>query len=203
MIIVVWLIALVLAPFRFAEAQQSVKVAKIGWLGLSSASGQSPSSELLRREFRALGYVEGKNIAFEYRGAQGKFDRLSAVADELVRLKVDVIVTSSSPGSLAAKNATRTIPIVFHGVADPVAVGLVDSLARPGGNITGFTIITAELAGKRLELLKETIPKALPRCRAVESTESRQCAQLERKPTLGTRPGSAALFYGGKQRCQI
>jgi putative ABC transport system substrate-binding protein len=159
MIIVVWLIALVLAPFRFAEAQQSVKVAKIGWLGLSSASGQSPSSELLRREFRALGYVEGKNIAFEYRDAQGKFDRLSAVADELVRLKVDVIVTSSSPGSLAAKNATRTIPIVFHGVADPVAVGLVDSLARPGGNITGFTIITAELAGKRLELLKETIPK--------------------------------------------
>jgi putative ABC transport system substrate-binding protein len=155
MIIVVWLIALVLAPFRLAEAQQSVKVAKIGWLGFSSASG----SELLRREFRSLGYIEGKNIAFEYRDAQGKFDRLSAVADELVRLKIDVIVTSSSGGSLAAKNATRMIPIVFQNVADPVAIGLVDSLARPGGNITGFTIITAVLAGKRLGLLKETIPK--------------------------------------------
>jgi putative ABC transport system substrate-binding protein len=157
-IIVVWLVALALAPFHLAEAQQQAKVAKIGWLGFRSAS-QAPGTEVFRREFRALGYVEGKNIAFEHRDAEGKPDRLPAVADELVRLKVDVIVTASTVGALAAKNATRTIPVVFYSVGDPVATGLVDSLARPGGNITGFTVISAVLAGKRLELLKETIPK--------------------------------------------
>jgi len=141
-----------------AQAQQQAKVAKIGWLGFRSAS-QAPGAEVFRREFRALGYVESKNIAFEYRDAEGKPDRLPAVADELVRLKVDVIVTASTVGALAAKNATRTIPIVFYSAGDPVATGLVDSLARPGGNITGFTNISAVLAGKRLELLKETIPK--------------------------------------------
>jgi putative ABC transport system substrate-binding protein len=141
------------------EAQQPAKVAKIGWLLFSSASGQSPGTDVLRRELRALGYIEGKNIAFEYRGAEGKPDRLPAVADELVRLKVDVIVTGSTSGALAAKNATRTIPIIFYSAGDPVATGLVDSLARPGGNVTGFTTISAVLAGKRLELLKETIPK--------------------------------------------
>jgi ABC-type uncharacterized transport system substrate-binding protein len=149
----------VLAVAVIAEAQQQAKVAKIGWLGVSSSSRQAPSTELFRREFRALGYVEGKNIAFEYRDAEGKPDRLPAVTDELVRLKVDVIVTASTVGALAAKNATRTIPIVFYSAGDPVATGLVDSLARPGGNITGFTVISAVLAGKRLELLKETIPK--------------------------------------------
>jgi len=158
-IFVLWLTALALVPFHLAQAQQQAKVAKIGWLGVSSASRQAPSIEGFRREFRALGYVEGKSIAFEYRDAEGKPDRLPAVADELVRLKVDVIVTASTVGALAAKNATRTIPIVFYSAGDPVATGLVDSLARPGGNITGFTVISAVLAGKRLELLKETIPK--------------------------------------------
>jgi putative ABC transport system substrate-binding protein len=147
------------AVSRLVDAQQPAKVPKIGWLGFSSESGQSPGSERFRREIRALGYIEGKNIAFEYRDAQGKLDRLPAVADELVRLKVDVIVTASTIGSLAAKNATGTIPIVFTSGADPFAAGLVDSLARPGGNITGFSEISEVLAGKRLELLKETIPK--------------------------------------------
>ena len=143
-----------------AEAQQQIKVPKIGWLGVFSASGPDSGYEILRREFRKLGYVEGKNIAFEYRDAEGRPDRLPTVAEELVRLKVDVIVTASTVGVLAAKNATRTIPIVFYSVSDdPVARGLVDGLARPGGNITGFTTIGAVLAGKRLELLKETIPK--------------------------------------------
>ena len=155
---VVWLVALALAPFHLTEAQQQAKVAKIGWLGFRSAF-QAPGTEVSRREFRALGYVEGKNIAFEYRDAEGKPDRLPAVADELVRLKVDVIVTASTVGALAAKNATRTIPIVFYSAGDPVATGLVDSLARPGGNVTGFTNIAPVLAGKRLELLKETVPK--------------------------------------------
>ena len=140
-----------------AEAQQQAKIPKIGWLS-SGWSGSGRARELFRREIRALGYVEGKNIAFENRYAENKLDRLPALADELVRLKVDVLLVSSPPAALAAKNATRTIPIVFYNVADPVALGLVNSLARPGGNITGFTIITAVLAGKRLELLKETVP---------------------------------------------
>jgi ABC-type uncharacterized transport system substrate-binding protein len=106
-----------------------------------------------------LGYVEGKNIAFEYRYTEGKFDRIPTLADDLVRLKVDVLVASSTTEALAFKNATRTIPIVFYLSGDPVADGLVDSVARPGGNITGFTTISAVLAGKRLELLKETFPK--------------------------------------------
>jgi putative ABC transport system substrate-binding protein len=115
----------------------------------------------LRRELRALGYVEGKNIAIEYRYAENKLDRLPTLADELVRLKIDLIFTPGINETLAAKNATinRTIPIVFSTGGDPVAAGLVDSLARPGGNITGFTTISAVLAGKRLELLKETVPK--------------------------------------------
>jgi putative tryptophan/tyrosine transport system substrate-binding protein len=143
-----------------AHAQQQSKIAKIGWLGArpASAGGSSSGLDGLRRELRALGYVEGKNIAFEYRSADNKLDRLSALADELVRLKVDVLLTPSTVESLAAKNATRTIPIVFIS-SDPIADGLVESLARPGGNITGFTTLSPVLAGKRLELLKETILK--------------------------------------------
>jgi len=156
-----WGLAIVLAFVlcgTVAEAQQPAKIPKIGFLGAGSASATG-RLELFRREFRKLGYVDGKNVAFEYRFADNKLDRLPALADELVRLKVDVLLASSTPTALAAKNASRTIPIVFYSVADPVAAGLVDSLARPGGNITGHTIIMAALAGKRLELLKETIPK--------------------------------------------
>lgn len=142
-----------------AEAQQQAKLPKIGWLGTRPASDPGGGYEILRGELRALGYVEGKNIAFEYRSADNKIDRLPALADELVRLKVDVLVAPGGVDAQAAKNATRTIPIVFVNVGDPIGIGLIDSLARPGGNITGFTPITAELVGKRLELLKETIPK--------------------------------------------
>jgi len=140
------------------EAQQQTDLKKIGWLGVRPAASD-PARELFGREFRALGYVEGKNIIFEYRSADDKLDRLPALADELVRLKVDLLLASLTPAAVAAKNATRTIPIVFHGGFDPVALGLVDSLARPGGNVTGFTAIAPALAGKRLELLKETVPK--------------------------------------------
>jgi putative tryptophan/tyrosine transport system substrate-binding protein len=116
--------------------------------------------QLVRRELAALGYVEGKNIAYEYRYAEDKPERSPALADELVRLKVDVIVAGGGGDTQAAKTATRTIPIVFlESVADPVEQGLVASLARPGGNITGFTTMATVLAGKRLELLKEAIPK--------------------------------------------
>ena len=158
--ILFWLLAtLLLGTVPLAEAQQPAKVAKIGYLAFRSASEPTPGRDLFVRELRALGYAEGKNIAFEYRSVETKIDRFPAIADELVRLKVDVIIAFSIPGVLAAKNATSTIPIVFTSVADPVAAGLVDSLARPGGNITGLTEISEVLAGKRLELLKETVPK--------------------------------------------
>jgi putative tryptophan/tyrosine transport system substrate-binding protein len=140
------------------EAQPQAKVSKIGWLSGRSASN-SIGQEVLVRMLRDLGYVERKNIAFEYRYANNKLDRFPALADELVRLKVDVLLTPSTPGALALKNATKTIPIVFTDVTDPVAAGLVASLARPGGNITGFSSLEAVLAGKRLELLKEAVPK--------------------------------------------
>jgi len=153
-----------LLPFLFfvssnhAEAQQPTKIPTIGIL--AGASLPSSRIESFRREFLKLGYVEGKNIAFESRYAENKLDRLASLAAELVRLKVAVIVTPGANDTRAAKNATKTIPIVFLGtVSDPVSLGLVDSLASPGGNITGFTSIGEVLAGKLLELLKETIPK--------------------------------------------
>jgi putative tryptophan/tyrosine transport system substrate-binding protein len=155
--IVVLLIGLALASFHLAEAQQQAKMPKVGWLATRPASAIGP--ELFRKELHVLGYVEGKNIAFEYRFADDKVDRLPALAEELLRLKPDVLVTPAFTAALVLKNATKTIPIVFLGVADPVALGLVDSLAHPGGNITGFTNIESALAGKRLELLKETVPK--------------------------------------------
>jgi putative tryptophan/tyrosine transport system substrate-binding protein len=156
----IWLLATVLlttAPA--AEAQEQTKVAKIGWL--SVRGGGNPGQEIIVRMLRDLGYVQGKNVAFEYRFADNRLDRVPILADELVRLKVDVLITPGTPGALALKKATHTIPIIFTDVTDPVASGLVDSLARPGGNLTGFTSVEAVLAGKRLELLKETIPKLL------------------------------------------
>ena len=143
-----------------AEAQQPKKVPRIGYLVVPPlASASQARIEAFRQGLRELGYVEEKNIVIEWRSAEGKFDRLPSLAAELVRLKVDVIVTRGTPEALALKNATSTIPIVFYSVTDPVGAGLVDSLARPGRNITGFSGIEAVLAGKRLELLKETISK--------------------------------------------
>jgi putative ABC transport system substrate-binding protein len=142
-----------------ARAQQAGKLYRIGWL-TGGVPGRSFSYEAIQRELRELGYAEGKNIVFEFRYAEGKPEKSPALADELVRLGVDVIVCGGDNDTHAAKNATRKIPIVFlESVADPVAIGLVKSLAHPGGNITGFTTMAAVLAGKRLELLKESIPK--------------------------------------------
>jgi putative ABC transport system substrate-binding protein len=156
---------------------------KIGWLG---ERGSGSGRELFRRELAELGYVVGKNILIEYRYAENKLDQLPALADELVQLKVDVLVTNSTTAALAAKNATRTIPIVFFGVSDPVAIGLVDSLARPGGNITGFTSISTVLAGKRLELLKETIPK-LSRVAMLRDPQDPSSAQQWKESQLPAR----------------
>jgi putative ABC transport system substrate-binding protein len=143
----------------FADAQHQTKIAKIGYLGAGPGNAPRRASEFVRRELNKLGYVEGKNIASEYRNADNKPERLPALADELVRLKVDLIYAGGSNAARAAKEATGTIPIVFINVDDPVPIGLVDSLARPGANLTGFANLSGILGGKRLELLKETIPK--------------------------------------------
>jgi putative ABC transport system substrate-binding protein len=144
-----------------AEAQQQTKIFKIGYLSAQTGSrgSRGGARELVRQHLHAFGYVEGKNIVFEYRYADNKLDRLPRLADEIVNYKVDLILATSNPAALAAKSATKTIPIVFLGAGDPVALGLVDSLARPGENITGITSIAEVLAGKRLEILKETLPK--------------------------------------------
>jgi putative ABC transport system substrate-binding protein len=142
-----------------AEAQQPARIPRIGILVTPSASSFSARVEAFRRRLRELGYVEGKNIFIEYRYAEGKRERLPDLAAELDRLKVDVIVTAGDRSSLAAKKASATIPIVFAGAPEPVETGLVSSLARPGGNITGLSLMLRDLDGKRLELLKEAFPK--------------------------------------------
>jgi len=142
-----------------AEAQQAGKVSRIGFLGLASASSFGKQVEAFRAGLRDLGYLEGKNVVIDYRWAEGKYDRLSDLAGELVRLRVDVLVTHGTPGALAAKRATTTIPIVVATSADAVASGLVESLARPGGNITGSTYFIPDLNAKRLEMFKESFPR--------------------------------------------
>jgi putative ABC transport system substrate-binding protein len=155
---VLLLIGFILGNVHFADAQQPKNVSRIGYLS-SQDSARESGSEAIRKSLRELGYIEGKNIAIEYRFTEGKPERAPDLAAELVRLKVDVIFANSAVVALAAKNVTRTIPIVFNSQAEPVASGLVDSLARPGGNVTGFTTIGAVLAGKRMELLKEIVSK--------------------------------------------
>ena len=141
-----------------AQAQPTNKVARIGFLAAPSRAGMSHLSEAFLQGLRELGYVEGKNIAIEYRWADGKFERLPELAAELVRLKLDVIVAALTQASLAAKAATATIPIVTVAVANPVDSGIIASLARPGANITGTSVMNDEVVGKQLELLKEALP---------------------------------------------
>jgi ABC-type uncharacterized transport system substrate-binding protein len=144
-----------------AEAQQPKKVPRIGYLSAQEPATDSARAEAIRLALRKLGYIEGQNLAIEYRYAEGKLDRFSELAAELVRLKVDLIVVAAAETAIrAAKNATKTIPIVMSGQgADPVEAGLIESLARPGGNVTGLTNLSRKLGGKRLELLKEAVPK--------------------------------------------
>jgi len=178
-------VMMVLTSLYLAEAQQTGRIYRIGFLyaGLSSLS---PGIRGVQQELRALGYIEGRNIAFEYRFAENNIERLPALADELVRLKVDVLSTTQMSAALAAKNATKTVPIVFLTTGDPVAAGLVDSLARPGGNITGYADVGTELTGKRLELLKETIPK-LSRVALLWNPENPTTAQSRENSQLAAR----------------
>jgi putative ABC transport system substrate-binding protein len=157
--ILVLLAASALIQVNFAEAQQQAKIAKIGWLSTGPVSRSGGGSDVIRRELHELGYTEGKNIVIENRSTEGNVDRFPALAADLVNLKVDVLLAYSTPAARALKTATARIPIVFITSADPVSSGLVESLARPRGNVTGFSTISSVIAGKRLELLKETVPK--------------------------------------------
>jgi putative tryptophan/tyrosine transport system substrate-binding protein len=160
-VICIALSALVFALCSAVEAQQPAKIPRIGYVAQRTTptpNTPDPAAEAFRQGLRDLGYVEGKTILVDYRYAAGSEDRLRALVDELVQLKVEVIVSPTFQGISAAKQATKAIPIVMVVTVDPVATGLIDSLARPGGNVTGVTRLTRELSGKRLELLKEVLP---------------------------------------------
>src|SRR5262245_28240325 len=182
-ITVLSLCAMLFALGVSAHAQQPTKVPRIGYLTAVSLSVTEAPVEAFRQGLRKLGYVEGKNIFIEWRSADGKLDRLPALAAELVHLKVDIIVTAGRSPTRAAKEATSTIPIVMTQDSDPVANGFVASLARPGGNITGLSTLAPELSGKQLELMKEIIPK-LSRVAVIGSSTSRDNAQSLREVEL-------------------
>src|SRR6266403_3745875 len=141
-----------------AHAQQGAKRPIVGFLGDSTPLAESDRAAAFARRLHDLGWIEGRTIAIEYRWADGRSDRLAEIAVEFARLKVDIIVTGGTPAVMAAKQAAPVVPIVFAAVGDPVGVGFVASLARPGGNVTGLSALTADLAGKRLELLREVVP---------------------------------------------
>jgi putative ABC transport system substrate-binding protein len=170
-----------------AEAQQSTKVPRIAFLSLSSppASGPRPVGPLTKR-LRELGYEEGRNIAIEYRWAEGKIDRLPDLAAELVGLPVDVIISGDTDAILAVRRLSQTIPVVMTVIADPVGSGLVASLARPGGNTTGLTIMASELAAKRLQLLREIVPRAT-RIAVLAHPDHRPTAQMIRETEVAAQ----------------
>jgi ABC-type uncharacterized transport system substrate-binding protein len=176
------------------EAQQPKKVPRIGGLYAGTPSTQLARMEAFRQGLRELGYVEGKNIIIEYRYAEGKYDRLPALAAELVRLKVDIIITGGSPATAVAKQATLTIPIVMTQVGDPVGSGFVASLARPGGNITGSSTLAPEINGKQLELLKEIVPR-LSRVAVFGTSTSPDNAQMLREVELAAKAFGVKLQY--------
>ena len=186
--------AMLLALSFPAEAQQPSKVIRLGFLLATSASIEKSRIEAFRQGVRELGYVEGKNIVIEWRYAEGKFDRLPDLAAELVRLKVEVIVAGGSTSTRAAKEVTTTIPIVMAQDPDPVGNGFVTSLARPGGNITGLSTLAPELSGKRLELLKEIVPR-LSRVAVFGSSTSPGNAQALREAELAAGAFKVQLQY--------
>src|SRR4029434_4806036 len=158
--ITLWLLAtLFLANVSLADAQQPGKIFRIGYLENSTASGSAVLVDAFRQEMTKLGWIEGKNIAIEYRCSELKAERLPELAADLVRLNVDLIVTTGEPPALAAKRATTNIPIVMANAADPVGSGFVASLARPGGNVTGLSNLSSKISGKRLEMLMEAVSR--------------------------------------------
>jgi putative tryptophan/tyrosine transport system substrate-binding protein len=197
-IFVLALSAMLFAVYVSAEAQQPTKIPRIGYLVLAPLPLGSPFGnwariEAFRQGLRELGYVEGKNIFIEWRSAEGNADRLLSLAAELVRLNVDVII-AGGPSTRAVKEATSTIPIVMTNEGDPVGSGFVASLARPGGNITGLSILAAEISGKRLELLKETVPR-LSRVAVFGSSTNPNTAQSLREVELAAGALKVKLQY--------
>ena len=188
------LTAVILVSVHLAEAQQPAKIPRIGYLTASSLSVNPARIEAFRQGLRELGYIEGKNIVIEWRSSEGKADRLPALAAELVRLKVDVIVTSGPVATRAAKEATTTIPIVMAQDIDPVGSGFVASLARPGGNITGLSTFRPELSGKQLELLKEIVPR-LSRVAVLGTSTQPGYAQQLREVELAAGAFGVKLQY--------
>ena len=193
-VILFLLAASVLICFHPADAQQPAKIPRIGFLSGQSLSTISTRTEAFRQGLRELGYVEGKNIVIEWQFAEGKLDRLPTLAAELVRLKVDVIVTSGLGSTRPANEATNTIPIVMTQDPDPVGNGFVASLARPGRNITGLSTLSPELSGKRLELLKEIVPK-LSRVAVVGTSTNASTAQMLRETELAAGALGVKLQY--------
>jgi putative ABC transport system substrate-binding protein len=177
-----------------ASAQQSRRVPRIGVLLLGTPDSFAGRIEAFVEGLRDLGYVDGRTVAIEWKWGQDRADRLPNLAAELVRSQVDVIVTGGTPAAQALKNATRTIPIVMAIVGDPVAAGLVDSLARPGGNATGFSIVATDLSGRRLQLLKEMVPGFVFYCGDVERCQSAIANGAKRDSERGAELGSAASF---------
>jgi putative ABC transport system substrate-binding protein len=188
------LCSLLLAPCSSVDAQQPAKVPRIGYLTNTSLSGNAARTEAFRQGLRELGYVDGKNIVIEWRYLEGKPDRLLSLAAELVRLKVDIIVTAGPLATRAAKEGTSTIPVVMAQDPDPVGNGFVASLARPGGNITGLSRLAPELSGKRLELLKEIIPK-LSRVAVFGTSTQPGSAQMIREVELAAKAFGVKLQY--------
>src|SRR6266508_2920660 len=176
-----------------ARAQQPARVPRIGFLHYGSP-GPSPEVDAFRQGLRDLGYSEGQNITIEYRFAGGRVGQLAELAAELVGLKSDVIVTPTTPASVAAKQATSTIPIVIAGVADAVGAGLVANFARPGGNITGLTSISAELGGKRLELLKRIVANASRISVLYDPTDPSNVLVLKKRRTVSMNLGTEIGF---------
>src|SRR5215475_1073467 len=194
--------AMLIALCFAAESQQPKKIHRIGYLMSADPTFESIRTESIRLALRELGYIEGQNIASEYRYAEGKRGRQPELAAELVRLKVDIIVVTGGPPAIqAAKNATKTIPVVMMGSGiDPVEAGYVESLARPGGNITGITNLNTELGGKRLELFKEAIPKLARVAVLYDPANTANVLQLEEVQAPGRRTGFDSSVLGGTRR---
>ena len=190
------LFALGAAPLRAFAQQQSRKVPRIGWLVPGTQASQEVSLEEYRSGMRELGYLEGRTVETEYVYADGQFDRLPGLAAELVAHKVDVLVTSSTPGCLAAKRATKTIPIVFAVSSDPISTGVVESLARPGGNITGLSLMASDLSAKRIELIHTLLPR-VSRMAALWDSSNPGMALRVRETQIAAEQLRIAFFDAG------
>src|SRR6266576_5937912 len=187
-----WQLAVFLLIVSFAQAQQPKKIPRIGYLAASGISVDSRAA--IQQGLHKLGYIEGQNIAIEYRYAEGKFERLPVLAGELVRLKVNVILTAGSTATRAAKEATSTIPIVMTNDNDPVTSGFVVSLARPGSNVTGLSTLRPEVSGKRLELLKEIVP-GLSRVAVLGASDNPGNAQSLKEVEVAAAASKVQLQY--------